>query len=196
MEKVNSSNKSILYMLFFLLVVSIATLKAVGIIKKNYKQTILLQINSMYSQNLLKTNEDYSDLKCFVTERGEIVTQECPSFYDEFMQDIPVKNYCKSKRSYSCIPNYRVSGKTPQNYEDIYEKLINKSNDSIILKKNKLMIIASDNKAKYPIFAIDINGTSPPNIIGEDLILVTLRKKENGETIIETNSAVCDEDAK
>ena len=196
MKEANNSNKTLLFILFFLLVVSIATVKAVEKVKVNYKETLFLQMHSMYSQNLLKMQENFSNLKCYVTEKGEVVNQECLDFYNEFLQDIPIKNYCKSKRINSCLPNYKVSGKTPKNCDNIYEKLINKLNDSVILKKDKLMIIASDKEKKYPVFAIDINGFNSPNVIGEDLIIVTLRKKYDGEYHIEINSTICEENQK
>lgn len=196
MKETNNLNKTLLLMLFFVLIVSVATVKAVEKVKVNYKETLFLQMHSMYSQNLLKMQDSFSNLNCYVTENNVIINQECLTFYNEFIQDIPVKSFCKSKSKKSCLPYYKVSGKTPKNCENIYQKLISKSNDAIILKKDKLMIIASDSEKKYPIFAIDVNGFNSPNTIGEDLILVALRKKYDGEYHIEVNSTICKDDPK
>ena len=194
MKKISNIYRTIFLMLIFISLIAFATIKAIESVRLNSKETLLLQMHSMYSQNLLRSEDSLGKINCYITEHGEIVNKECLSFYNDFIQNIPVKNYCKSLSDYSCIPFYKVSSKTPTNCEKFYEKLINKKNDSLMLKKNKLMIIAADKRQKYPVFAIDINGMSSPNIIGEDLVLVALRKNDEGKYFIDMNATICSEE--
>jgi len=191
-KKSNNIYRTIFLLLIFISLVSFCTLKAIENVQHNYKQTILLQIYSMYSQNLLLAEENLSNIKCYITDKDEYVNKECSAFYDEFMFNIPVVEYCKSNGiDNNCIPEYKVSAKTPKNCDSLYEKLVYKQADSIVLKNNKLMLIASDDKYKYPFFAIDINGKENPNVIGEDLVIVALRKDMVGKYYIDMNASIC-----
>ena len=114
------------------------------------------------------------------------------TFYKTYLQNLPINKYCRHNKDgeTDCTPNYIVDSKSDCAF--LFNKIIYEYSDAVSLKNNNIMIIAAkDKKMRLPLFAIDINGSAPPNVAGDDLVLLVLRKNDSDAFFIDMDTSFC-----
>lgn len=189
----NNSKKIVFLLITFFILVVLGSANALNAVKSNQEERMLNQ-QYAYFTGLIGDilYENNSDISCSFTESGAIINSGCKNFYKLLLQKLRIKKYCR-KDAYSqhCVPVYK-SYSTDKTCAGFSREMINNYDDAVLLYNNILLIIANDEKeARFPRFAIDINGLSGPNVPGKDLFSFTVMKNNSGGYFIDPDFTQC-----
>ncbi len=182
----------ILIFLFFM-VIGFGTYSAVNKIKEREMHNRFRNIYSIYSGLLQNTVLDMSgETGCYYSKSGNEDLSGCDNFYRNFVTKMNIKKYCQNNAlAKNCVARYSAYPKTPKCY-GFFERMINDEDDAFVFSNgSSIIIFNTKDEKRTPFFAVDVNGTAPPNKPGEDLFTMIIMRNQSGSYYFHSNITYC-----